>query len=84
MLYDSLKKGGMDMKSCLKCGKVVADSTLSCPQCGSRAFNTEDHVEGVGWELLNQLSYKNPKAFWIIMAILGVLIIGGFIWFCSL
>lgn len=75
------RKGLICMKSCVKCGKVVADSTLSCPQCGSMAFNKEDGVEGIGWELLNMLTQKNPKVGYIIIAILSVLIIGAFIWF---
>lgn len=76
-----MKKGEFSMKSCAKCGKVVADSTPFCPKCGSYAFNTENGYEGVGAELLNQLMYSNPKAFLIIMVILAVVVIGAFIWF---
>lgn len=68
------------MKSCIKCGKVVADSTPSCPQCGSFAFNTEDGYDGVGTELLNQLMQNNPKVGWTVAIIIAVLIIIGFIW----
>lgn len=64
------------MKSCIKCGKVVANSAQECPDCGCMAFDTEDgNKEGLGAELMMMLLRKNPVAFWIVMGVLTVAII---------
>ena len=69
------------MKSCYNCGKVVANSEIRCPQCGSWTFNTEERrLEGIGFELMFALLKWHPIAFLIILG----LIIGGFILWINL
>ena len=64
------------MKSCIKCGKVVANSAQSCPDCGCMAFETDNGgKEGLVGELMMMLLNKNPVAFWIVMGVLAVAII---------
>ncbi len=66
------------MKTCAKCGKNVADSTPMCPKCGSFMFHTEKNgLEGIFSQFLMDLNMKNPKAFWILMAV----IVGAFVIF---
>ena len=70
------------MKSCAKCGKVVADSASICPKCGSFAFYTDNgSTEGTFAELLNMIMLKNPKLFWILITILGIGVIGIAVWY---
>ena len=59
------------MKSCAKCGQVVANGTQICPKCGSFAFHTDNGSgsEGLIAELLNMLMFKNPKLFWILIMV---------------
>lgn len=73
-----------EFKTCAKCGKNVSVGTPSCPDCGSFAFYTEDGMEGVGAELLQMLMFKNPKLFWIVAIILGIIVFGGAIYFYSM
>lgn len=73
-----------EFKTCVKCGKNVSIGTPSCPDCGSFAFHTEDGTEGVGAELLQMLMLKNPKLFWIVAIILGIIVFGGAIYFYSM
>lgn len=69
------------MKTCAKCGKNVADSTPTCPNCNSFAFHTEKNgLEGGISQLLWELCLKNPKAFWTIMAVIGGAFIIFLIW----
>ncbi len=60
------------MKFCEKCGKVVANSALECPQCGSRMFNTDNGVEGVGADILQTLLNRYP----VLVIPLGIIAVG--------
>ena len=66
------------MKSCYRCGKVVANSEVRCPKCGSWTFNTEEkRMEGIGIELMFAIHKRNPVVFWIIV---GLLVGGMILW----
>lgn len=73
-----------EFKTCAKCGQNVNVGTPSCPHCGSFAFHTENGMEGTGAELLQMLMFKNPKVFWIVAIILGIIVFGGAIYFYSM
>ena len=61
------------MKSCTKCGKVVADSATICPKCGCFAFHTDTGTtDGSFAELLNMILARNPKLFFILITLLGI------------
>ena len=69
------------MKTCVKCGKNVANGTHVCPNCGSLAFSTDNgRMEGTGSLIFDWFFAKNPKLAVIIVAILTVAAIGFAIW----
>ncbi len=71
------------MKSCAKCGKIVGDSEISCPNCGCQAFHTDHGSEGYSAELFSMLAQKHPKLAFAILAILAIGAIGLIIWYVN-
>ena len=74
-------KEGRYMKTCVKCGKNVADGTKMCPTCQSMAFYTDRGTEGGASLLFDWLLGKNPKLGIIILLILLMGMIAFCIWF---
>lgn len=69
------------MKTCVKCGKNVANGTKLCPNCHSMAFYTERGTEGGSSLFFDWLIEKNPKLAIIILVIVLMGMVGFCIWF---
>lgn len=72
------------MKTCVKCGKNVADSTTMCPNCHSLAFHTDQGMEGGSTLLFDLLLEKAPKVGIVILSIIGIAVIAFAIWLFTL
>ena len=64
------------MKTCVKCGKNVADGTKMCPDCYSMAFYTDGKMEGQSSLFFDWLLEKFPKFAIIVMSIILIGLIG--------